>query len=351
MPIRTTFADLQNSGVGDTLNLPPCNARFIALANRAQRTLADAGRWYGTIVVMRFCQYNGCITFPRDVAVVEKMDICRESVYIRNQWWEFQTDYPVPPVGQSKQQQQGWTPELLPRNNVCTFQDVTGSPAYIQLYPQSAADVGKIILLQGIDSSTLQPVQESVTLTLPYAQSAYQYLPPGLTGVQKPVTVGQINVTAYYPTSTQSAPIAIWEASETDPWYIRRYLLNFPTYCASNAPVTGGNCCTDYGTGCATALTNCQNGIAATFLVRREFVPVLVATDWMFIQNIEAVREEMMALNSRDQHQFDLASQHHAIAIQLLRNELDKYQPPQQITVNCQPWGDAHPRRVFGAFI
>ena len=243
MPIRTTFADLQASGVGDTLNLPPCNARFIQLANRAQRTLADAGRWYGTVVVGRFCQYNGCITFPRDVAVVERMDICRNSVYIRNQWWEFQTDYPVPPVGQSKQQQSGWTPELLPRDNVCTFQDVTGSAAYIQLYPQSLADVGKVVILQGINAATLQPASESVMLASPYAQSAYQYLPPGLTGVQKPVTVAQINVTAYYPSTLQSAPIGIWEPSETAPWYVRKYLLNFPSYCQSVQPPQG-SCCT-----------------------------------------------------------------------------------------------------------
>jgi len=349
MPIRTTFADLQASGVGDTLNLPPCNPRFIALANRAQHTLADAGRWYGTIVTARFCQYNGCITFPRSVAVVEKMDICRHSVYIRNQWWEYQTDYPVPSMNRC--QQYGWTPELLPRNNVCTFQDVTGAPAYIQLYPQSVADYGKVVILQGIDAGTGEPVQESVTLVAGYAQSAYQYLPPGLTGVQKPVTTAQINVTAYYPSTTLSAPLAIWEASETAPWYIRKYLVNFPNYCQSNAAVTGGNCCTDYGTGCAPSLVNCQNGIAASFLVRLEVVPLLVPTDWLFITNVEALREEMLALNARDQHQFDLYSGHHQSAIQLLRNELDKYQPPQQITVNSQPWGDAHPRRVFGGFI
>lgn len=349
MPIRTTFADLQASGVGDTLNLPPCNARFIALANRAQRTLGDAGRWYGTVVVMRFCQYGGCITFPREVAVVEKMDIWRHSVYIRNQWWEFQTDYPVPPVGQGACRQRGWTPELLDRGNACTFQDIQVSPAYVQLYPQSLADIGKVITLQGINAANLQPVTEQVTLATPFAQSAYQYLPPGLSGVIKPVTAGQVNVTAYYPVTQQYAPLAVWEASETNPWYVRKYLVNYPSCCQSNQPPQG-TYCTDYGTGCAPALVNCQNGIAASFLVRREFVPVSVPSDWMFISNIEAVREEMLALNSRDQHQFDLAAQHHATAIQLLRNELDKYQPPQQITVNAQPWGDAHPRRVFGGF-
>jgi len=350
MPIRSTLADLQAAFTqADALGFLACSPKFLSLANRAQKTLADGGRWYGTVVTARFCQYNGCITFPRSVATVEKMDICRHSVYIRNQWWEYQTDYPVPSMNRC--QQYGWTPELLPRNNVCTFQDVTGAPAYIQLYPQSLADVGKIVLLQGIDAGTGEPVQENVTLASPYAQSAYQYLPPGLTGVQKPITTAQINVTAYYPSTTLSAPLAIWEASETAPWYIRKYLVNFPNYCQANAAVTGGNCCTDYGTGCAPSLVNCQNGIAASFLVRLEVVPLLVPTDWLFINNIEAMLSEIKALNADDQNQFDIASAHHQSALQKLRNELDKYQPPQQITVNSQPWGDAHPRRVFGGFI
>ena len=350
MPIRTTLADLQSSAVGAALGILECDPRFIALANRAQRSLADGGRWYGTVVVMRFCQYGGCITFPREVAVVEKMDICRQSTYIRNQWWEFQTDYPVPPVGTTCLQK-GWTRELLDRGNACTFQDVVGAPAFIQLYPQSVADVGKVIVLQGIDAGTLNPVSESVTLPASgYVQSAYQYLPPGLTGVIKPVTTGQINVTAYYPAQIQYAAIGLWEASETNPWYVRKYLLNFPQCCQSPPPGPN-NFCTDYGTGCAPALVNCQNGITATFLVRREFIPALVPTDWMFIQNIEAVREEMLALNARDQHQFELSEPHHQQALRYLRNELDKYQPPQQITVNAQPWGDAHPGRIFAGFM
>ena len=349
MPIRSTLADLQAAFTqADTLGFKACSPKFLSLANRAQRTLADGGRWYGTVVTARFCQYNGCITFPRNVAVVEKMDICRHSVYIRNQWWEYQTDYPVPSMNRC--QQQGWTPELLPRNNVCTFQDLS-TTGYIQLYPQSLADVGKIILIQGINAATNEPIEENITLASPFAQSIYQYVAPGLTGVQKPVTTAQVNVTAYYPVSGTYAPIAVWEASEKNPWYIRKYLVNFPNYCQANATTTGcGNYCTDYGTGCAPALVNCQNGIAASFLVRLEVVPLLVPTDWLFITNVEAMLREIQSLNASDQNQFEISETLHQQALRLLRNELDKYQPPQQITVNAQPWGDAHPRRVFGGF-
>ena len=214
MPQRSTLNDLLNSGVGQAIGIPSCNARFLALANRAQNELSRCGRWYGTVVKMRFCQYQNCITLPREVATIEKMHECRHTTYIRNQWWEFQDNYVVPsyatgPGGNIPGLGYGWiNPEMLPRENVCTFQDMT-QPGYVQLYPQSAADVGQSILLQGINAGTMQPVSENVVLALPYAQSAYQYLPPGLSGVQKPVTTGQVNVTAYYPGTASYAAIGI----------------------------------------------------------------------------------------------------------------------------------------------
>jgi hypothetical protein len=355
MPIRTTYGDLTASGIDQTLGFPNCNSKFLKLANRAQLTLSQGGRWFGTVVTMRFCQYQGCITFPREVGTVERMDICQHSVYVRNQWWEFQTNYVVPSYDRCKQY--GWSNELLPKNKACQFQDLE-APAYYQLYPQSAADVGKVVLLQGINAGTGQYVTENVTLALPYAQSAYQYAPPGLSGVQKPVCMGQINVTAFYPSANTYAAVAIWDATDTAPWYNRFYLVNRPKWCCDNVAPSINNACTDYGDGCTPALLNCPCGVAATFLVRREFIPVGQLPNgqgdpsaWLFIGNIPALMEEMQALKARDQNQFDIANGHHAAALQYLNDELDKYQPPQQITTNVQPYGSAQPARVMRWFV
>jgi hypothetical protein len=71
----------------------------------------------------------------------------------------------------------------------------------------------------------------------------------------------------------------------------------------------------------------------------------------MFINNIEAVRDEMIALNAKDQNHYDIYQAQHSTALKSLQNELDKYRPPQQFTANVEPHGSSHPWRIFNGFI
>jgi len=353
MPNVATLADIQDYGIDQQIGIPSCDPRFIKLVNKAQKWLSESGRWYGSIAAMRFCfSQGGCITLPRQVATVEKMTVCEVGLQVRNQWWEFQeyqwwSDASTTNPNYNSQNglwQYNPTRELLDRGRVCTAYDVSGGAQYIQLYPSSASDAGKKIILQGKDVNNY-PIFE--TLTLPatgYVQSTNLFAPPGITAVQKPITVGQVNVNSYDPVLGQASFLGFWEASEKYPNYIRKYFLNWQSVCNQNQNV-GITCC-DQGNGCQPALVGCT-GITSTMLVRLEFIDALVPTDWLFIPNLKALEMGMMSdwHESRNNHADAIAFRKRAIDI--LRAELDKYQPPNQATVRVSGMANMGYDRTF----
>lgn len=361
MPLPQTLGDLQAYGVNERIGIPACDPRFIQRANQAQKWLSEAGQWYGSIAVVRICVINGCITFPRRVATVEKFDICVTGVRVRNNWYEFEeytwtpvtTTNPTCPVGgcSPSTTANGYVytnnPQVLDRGTVCTNADVGPGAAFIQLYASNAADVGKQILLQGTDGNG-NPIFEYVTLTVVgnYAQSVNQFVPPGLTSVQKPITAGNVVVVAAYPANGTTQPLGFWEPSERYPNYVRKFLTQAPTPCGVNPPGANTVQCFDNGNGCSPPLINCA-GTTATTLCRLEFVPALVPTDWMFIQNLDAVQDAMVADFHKASNEPQLAEYYRTSAIRTLRNELDKYQPPSQISINSRTQGSANLNRLF----
>lgn len=363
MPLPATLADIQAYGVAEQIGLPSCDSRFIQRVNKAQRWLSECGRWYGSIAKMRFCLTQGCITFPREVAAVEKLDVCIHGVRVRNNWWEFMeyswtagsTTNPGCTSTSCNGQTQYYTAgtsgnqELLDRGTVCTPVDVAGGVAFIQLSSTSASDTGKTVTINGFDVNNL-PIQETITLNgTATVQSTFQYAPPGLQGVNKQVTTGTVNVYAYYQASGGAVSLlGMWEPSETYPKYVRKFLTNSPYPCSTTVGAAVPSC-SDNGDGCAPSLSNCS-GVTVSALCRLEFIPALVPTDWLFISNLKALELAMVADYLESTNDDQGAEMKRQKAIRTLRNELDKYQPPAQITVNKSSFGSAHPNRVFGGF-
>lgn len=355
-----TLAEAKASDVPNNVNIAPCDARFVALLNKAQLRLANAGRWWGTFQAMRVCITDGCITWPRSVKTIEAMNLCGYGIPVRNQWFEYRENVCAPRIGcgTNAGSQGGWNgwngctqEQLLDRNTVCQF---TNLPSYcqIRIYPTVTTDAGKTVILQGNDQNG-QPIRtiingsygygEQVTLANPFVTSGFSFLPPLLTGVQKQVTSGNLLVFAYDPATDTETQIAVWEPSETAPVYRRTRLAYLPRRGATSQ----GGCC-DRGNGCEPRLV-CQ-GPVADAMVRMEFIPALVDTDWLFISHLEAIEHAMISIKLKNEREYAESEVEYKEAIRLLRQQLDAYDPPERQVVNVEVMGTAGLRPIMGGF-
>lgn len=348
--MRTTLGDLKNqSGLLQSVGFNRCQPELVQLVNAAQQELANAGKWWGSYARMRICITDGCIAWPREVMTVEGFNMCGWSIPIRNAWFEFQTYVRAP---STRCQNDCNLPQMLERG-------VPPLPQYrqfltastIRMYP-NAADVGKRILIQGLDVNGIRirtvdlvtgavVYGEYVTLALPFAESATIFQQPALSGVQKPITDYDVTVTAADATTGVETEIAVWQPSETNPAYRRYFVTNRPR-CGTN----NWNC-RDHGDGCRPSDETCL-GLTAEVLYRVQFMPALVDSDWLYISNLSALERQMVSVQQRRQNEYDDAEMNHKIAIRFLRQELEAYSPSQNMVVTQLPEGTAKFNRVFG---
>lgn len=347
--MRLTLAQAKHrsSGIAAAVGIPACDQRFVDLLNRAQESLSNDGKWWGTIVRLRVCVSQNCIVWPREVKTVEAFNMLNWSLPVRNKWFEFQEYVNSPRLTDCACVSQ----YLIDRDQTCQHSDFS-SLSYIRLYPRSSSDVGKQVLLQGKDANgvTIRTQNddgqwidgEYVTLAYPFSTSTSLFLQPGLEGAQKPVTNGDVIVMSVNYATTEETQIAIWQPSEENPFYRRSYLTKFATKCGSQQ----GDC----GDGCSLPMTNCT-GPTADVIIRRECLPVAVDSDWLFLGDLRAYLHEMKSLQRYDRNQYPEADKEHALALAQLNSELKAYSPPTQVTVNVETMGSANFSQVIGGFI
>lgn len=339
--MRTTLAQakLSGSGIAKAINIAPCDPRFVDFVNNSQQRLSEMGRWWGTYRTMWVCLGSSCITWPREVANVEGFQMCNEGLDLLSEWYEFGESVTGPVESDS--------PSLIERPNSCQFLDTVAS-SKIRIYPTVAADAGAKILLQGFDVQ-VNPIRtqvgsvyvdgEQVTLAAPFATSTFEFAAPGLSGVQKPITKGRLNVYSVDPETGVETKIAIWEPSEINPSYRRSWMPGLPD---SDA------CCQTAGDGCSTPPA--CSGIQGKAVVRLEFIPAIADTDWLFISNLQAVCAGARAIAFEERNKPVEANVEWERAKRILRNELEKYSPNTLTRINAQPHGTADPRRIFSGF-
>jgi hypothetical protein len=362
--MRKTLAQAKNSTIPQAVGLATCDERFVQLLNEAQARLADMGKWWGTYKKLRVCVTAGCITWPREVKTIEAMNLCGYNIPIQNQWYEFQTDTRAPRTGCGREGCE--QDQLLDRGMVTQFRDSVGN-CYIRVTPQLSADVGKRVLLQGLDPNgipirTLDSVSgeyvwgEYVTLPNPsitaYVRTSNRFKQPGLTGAQKPLTQGSLTIIAENDTTGLLTQVAVWGPSEQNPEYRRTYLVGMPEVCGgtNSCSTTQDNCCIDNGDGCVPADEACTNTVVEA-IVRLDFIPAIVDSDWLFIGNLQAIKHMMKAIQKEDRNQYTEAEREIQLALRSLRNELEAYSPNERSVINVQPFGSAKIQFRFGGFI
>jgi hypothetical protein len=154
--MRITLNDLMQSRVPSNLGICSTDKRLVAWANEAQERLLYEGKWWGTVARFSICTTKGCLTLPREIAVVEAVNVCGNPVPVRDFWYQFLANGPG-----SWQQFNGiWNDGtwsgcanggLLQKENRPTFGEIGMTPSQISFACDVSTDVGKKVLVLGYD--------------------------------------------------------------------------------------------------------------------------------------------------------------------------------------------------------
>lgn len=306
----TTFKMAKESRIPTVIGTCPTSDKFRAYINEATERLLSRGLWKGSYARIRMCTDNSCITWPRQVENVEAIRLKDYFGVVRNEWFQFLTFEPRSYLNRCCEAEWwhcGGESNLFNQGTFPTFADIQGTNKKIRVYVQYPEDVGKRILLQGLDENG-NPVRkvdggeradgEWVTLASPSVDSTNFF--SVLSAVQKDVTAGTVRLYTVDPDGNEKA-IAVYEPDETIPSYRRTYLKPLPR-------VT--RCC-DYRT------------IEA--MVKLAFIPVRRDTDFLLIGNLAALKYECQAIKKEEDDLAVEADLYHRKAINELNQELRTY--------------------------
>lgn len=339
MPLRPTFATALNSTLPQAVGKCANNRTEVAAyVNEAIERLMmdpltpDEGFWGGSASMLfnlTISNYAAYVRTPREVARIIVTDICQRPRPLRNGFYEylsFGVGYQPKPCGSNCCA----TTQGFDRDNVTTLVPFpTTVPQYIRVYPTDAADVGSRVIIQGLDQNgnpvlSTDPVTglgatgEVIYLAQPFSTSLFAY--QNNTGILKQPTNGPVQFSTVDPTTLAEVTLSSMEPNEVTASY-RQYLLNgLPTHCCNSA------------TGTVQVQAQC----------RLDFIPVINDTDYLLIQSIPALIEEVQAIRySRMDNQAAAAleQKHHTKALSILTGQLDMYLGKVRTAIGVPIWG------------
>lgn len=349
---RLRLYDLRTSNLPGLLGLCSGDIKDIAnYVNSAQsrllldKAMNDEGPW-GSFAEVHFqaSRMTPYVTLSREIARIEMLDVCSRPVPLRNQFYEYM------------QYGNGRMPKMRPwcnwnrytqgyvRNNAVTFVEPVASPSPFQLkifMTNPIDEQGSLrVLVQGPDAtgSTIYTqdgpnnvVGQFVPLAFPFALTPIEMT--GITGIQKDVTAGAIQIFQTDPTGALPDVLLLtMEPGETTASYRRYYLDHLPCWCCKPMPPE----------------EPCKPVIVSA-IVKLDLIPVVVDTDYCLIQNKEAIILECQSIRMSKMDSVTAASKakdYHADAIKLLIGECTHYLGKNEIAVNFRPFGNASLRRV-----
>ena len=315
-------------------------AQYVNAAQRRLLMCKEAGDegWWGTWAEVAFAidPAKPIITLPREIARIEAINVCNRPVPLHNQFYEY-LQFGNGRMPKRHIQCPGFI-NVFTRNTSVTFRDLTNAPQNIYVYLTDPADVGKRVMLSGLDANgriiyTQDGVNRVtgvfVSLTSPFAVAPMTF--SSFTGIQKDVTNGQVQFFQVDPTSGEQILLLTMEPGEQTASY-RRYFLN---------PIPR-NCCGLFVNACVAP--NLPQMVLVTAIAKLELIPVTVDTDYCLIQNLEAIIEECQSIRySRVDTPAAkaMAKQHHLDAIGFLNGELAHYLGITDPAINVAPFGGA----------
>lgn len=337
---RATFGQLRASRFPKVLGLCDSDRTKIAAdANEIQQRYITDPRapdegWWGGWGEFRInvSRTSPEIRTPSNVARLILMDVCKQPVRIRNEFYEFLTfGIGFQPRGCNSNCQQL---EAYERETVTTLAPLV-APATIRIFPGDQSDVGKTVLVQGEDSNGVQVISkdangvaylgERLALSIPFTDSSNIY--NTITGIQKDVTGFPVTFSQVNPATFEETALSTMEPNETVAAYRKYYVNGLPARCCNTA-----------------------GPVQVIAKAKFDFVPVKNDADYMLIQSIPAMIEGAYAL--RDGTFDDLSAQkrgdsHWAKGLGLLFGEIDHYLGKERTAINVPLFGSNRLRPSF----
>lgn len=331
--MRSTLRDARLSRIPGAIGA--CRddiATLVSTINEAQQRLIadelqpDEG-WWGTWAIMLFnlSQDDPYFTTPRGVARVTATNLCKKPVLLRNQFYEYM-DFGngIRPLGccsTACENLGAWD-----RGQVTTFFDIDPPNKILRMFLTDESDVGKRVFISGKDAfdnivysqdGLNRVAGEFVELVSPFADTTNEWTV--LSGIQKDITNGPVQFFEVDTVTGDDRLILQMEPGETIAAYRRYFVNGLPQ-----------NCCGD------------STNIQVSALVKLDFVPVAVDTDYLIIGNLAALKEECMAIRMSEFDSTDgkkMAAVHHANALRLLAGELDLYVGKEKVSITVPLFG------------
>lgn len=313
MSVRLTVSDLQGSRLPTALNVCPTDERFYQWLNQAESLCLNQGKFWGSIVEGQFCVRNFCLTWPREVATVEQIQICGNNIDTQGAWYSFTRilaatsrnsgawlSNSVNATGRNQfgQCAGGWPQQQMRAGTVVSFATTIGANKVIRSYPTNSADVGKKIIYQGRDSNGIwvrtlidgvMSDGEQIVLALPYVDTVTVWGPGAPVAVQKEITVQRVLVYEYDTVLTTERALADYQPGETRPTYRQSYI--------QGARNNRGCCHT-------ASSDDSERRTTITALVGLQHVELRAPGDWLVLQNLDAYESAMMAVKAREEHDY-----------------------------------------------
>lgn len=308
-----TFSDVQNSSIKDVTGCTSTSSKFAQIINEVCERLLQRGDWTGTLLPIRVCMSAGCVTWPRYVGQVRRMNSCHQAIEMRNQWYEF-----LKYKGENRHNDwQSWCGRersMKMQYRAPTYNDIYGPYCTLRVIPMVAQDVGASVTFFGTDNNN-QPLMTqtngvwtqgiTVKAAFPYGESVNQYYVSHIDRVVKTTTQGNLMVYAYDTVQKTMFDLAVYEPSETNPSYLRYSLDGEHARPSCNA--------------------RCAETIIA--LVKLQFVPVSSPTDLVLIDNIGALKFGVKAWKREEADDFGGAGTLWSAAIEQLNRQIENENP------------------------
>ena len=323
-----TLADIQTPRFQTAAGYGTSSTEFLEIVNDVIDELIRRGDFSETVIPIRFPINYGFMTFPRWVGQVRKMKGHRQHINMRNVWWEF-LDGTNRRCDWGSDAWWGWRGDDLNMEmqyRAPTFTNVPGAGNYLQFSVTEAADYGATATIFGLDSNN-QPLQtlngdgtwsQGITLAAvnPYAQSTV--FVSAVERVVLSATNSTKTLSAYNPTTAVTTQLAVYQANETNPSFLRYKLV-------------GGN-----GFWCN---NSCPQ--SAVILVKLANLPVLNPTDLIIINNRGALLDGIRAVKLEDAEDASGSILQWKKAVEKLNRQLENDEPEDQFSAANNTFGDS----------
>lgn len=309
-----TLLDISTPRFQTATGYCPGSPEFLEVVNDAVQELIRRGDWSETLLPIRVCVKNGCVTWPRYVGAVRKMNGCRHSVNMRNVWYEF-LDYHM--NHRHHHEWEGWCGEeenAEMQYKAPTYNDIYGLNCTVRLYVDLQADVGATVTIFGTDNNN-QPLQTDngdgtfspgviITAAMPYGSTST--FVSKIDRVVCSATQGLKRLYAYDSVQNALFDLAVYDPGETNPSYLR-YQLRGRERQAS-----------------------CNGGAGQTIiaLVKLAALPMVYPTDLCIINNRGALLDAIRAIKAEDASS-PLAGGYWKSAVERLNRQLEDDDPTE----------------------